>query len=131
MSLRFEKFRIAIIALQLLVASLATAHAQNITLDIDKAETSRSHGGSAAITMYLTPDSRREFGTFTSAHVGRFVDVILSNRVITRIRLWSSIEGGVLQIGGPGIDERHAADLARQLSSPGAKIDVRMSDENK
>jgi preprotein translocase subunit SecD len=121
-------FRIAILALQLLTASIAAAHAQQITLDIDRAEASRSHGGSAAITMYLSSDSRSAFGKFTSANVGRFVEIIFLNEVLTRLRLWSSIEGGVLQIGGGKIDEQSASDLARQLSSPGSTINVRISD---
>jgi preprotein translocase subunit SecD len=124
----FNKFRIAVVALQLLTASIAAARAQQITLDVDRAEASRSHGGSAALTMYLSPDSRLAFGNFTSAYVGRFVDVIFLNEVLTRIRLWSSIEGGVVQIGGGKIDEQSAADLAQQLSSPSSKVDVRISD---
>jgi preprotein translocase subunit SecD len=129
MSIWIRKFVLLAVSIQLLLAaSVAVARAQQITLDIDRAEASRSHGGSAAITMYLSSDSRSAFGKFTSANVGRFVEVIFLNEVLTRLRLWSSIEGGVLQIGGGKIDEQSASDLARQMSSLGSTINVRISD---
>jgi preprotein translocase subunit SecD len=127
MSIWIRRFVVLAVSIQLLLAaSVAVARAQQITLGIEKAEATRSRDGSAAIIMYLSTDSRRAFADFTSAYVGRFMEILFSNEVLTRARLLSSIDGGKLQIGGK-FNDSGAADLARKLSVPGSKVDVRIA----
>ncbi len=73
-----------------------------------------SQTGDPVVVFTLTPDGSREFGDYTTAHVGDYLAIVLDGVVISAPRIQSAITGGQGTIEGAFTLEE-ATRLATQL----------------
>jgi hypothetical protein len=117
-----------IIALSLATASCGDA--EHTDFLVDKATVMHDAGGNVALDVLLNDRSVRDFARYSSYHYGHVIELRFSNAVLNRAHLDSPFYNGHFQISllDPPVDQRGATELARQLSSGGATIEVRVVD---
>lgn len=69
------------------------------------------HGG-WVVQIELSPDDAREFGEWTTAHVGDQLAIVVDGEIVTAPTVQSPITGGTVQIAG-----RFTEDEARALAT--------------
>jgi preprotein translocase subunit SecD len=121
-----RRLRSCVFVILLLLMSIAAAESQQLVLDVAGAAVTRNTNGKiASVIITFTPESRSAFAKFTAEYVGRRVEVRSVEHVLTTALLVSPITVGQIQIV-PEKNEEDTAELARKLSSPGEKIEVRV-----
>ncbi|MGX5828779.1 SecDF P1 head subdomain-containing protein [Mesorhizobium sp. 43Arga] len=118
---------IAGIAITLFACGLAMA--KPLTLAIAKAAVvSDQAPGQRALNLKMTPDSAKAFADFTTANVGKVIDLSVDGAVVASPRLVEPILGGEVMLSGtfaPGELQR----LAERISAGGAKVTVEVKAE--
>jgi len=79
--------------------------------------------GQFSLSLELTQESRKAFAAFTTANVGKVVDLSIDGAVVTSPRLMEPIAGGEIMVTGafaPGELER----IVERISSGGAGVAV-------
>jgi preprotein translocase subunit SecD len=105
------------------IAGLATvllcvgvAAAAPLALAVASAKLVRdSTSGQVALSLELTPDGKQAFAAFTTANVGKIVDLSIDGAVVMSPRLMEPIVGGEIMVSGafaPGELERIAQKIA-------------------
>ena len=108
----------AIVAL--LISMISCARSQSIELSVNRAVLTRDLGGRAAIEVFLSAESGREFAVFTSRIIGQFIEVRFLNETLTRARLMSPLAAGHFQISASPdrfdgtLNEDNAAEIAQK-----------------
>ncbi|MFD1983206.1 hypothetical protein ACFSOZ_11050 [Mesorhizobium newzealandense] len=113
---------IAAAAIALLACGLAMA--EPLTLAIAKAVVVHDPApGQAALNLKMTPDSARAFATFTTANVGKTIDLSVGGSVVMSPRLIEPILGGEVMISGR-FAKGELRRLAERISAGKAKVTV-------
>jgi preprotein translocase subunit SecD len=126
--LKATKYLVGILALGVLLTVSTAAKAQEIALRVVEAQVFRTHDAQPAIKVLLEAESRARFSLFTKAHVGRTIELSISEKPLMKARLMSQMLGGELQIvvGPQRID---LEELARRLISGKEPFKARIVDE--
>ena len=114
-------FSAAIVGLFLISDSAAETLVLNIASASAKRD-SRTLGSMLAIE--LDQASKKDFAAFTSAHVGGKIELRFDGKVLADTVIREPVTGGSLYISEPDWTDVMASDLAKQISKPGAKIEV-------
>jgi preprotein translocase subunit SecD len=114
----------SILAGALLICPAGAAELEAIFLNVQSASAINNAQRRPAIIIRLDPESGRAFAAFSSRHVGEYLEVRLSDEILTRPRLQTPITIGMIQIDG-GADDAAAEILVQRLSALGAKIEIR------
>ena len=77
----------------------------------------------AALDLKLTPDSAKAFAAFTSANVGKTIDLSTDGAVVMSPRLVEPILGGEIMVSGT-FAKGELERLARRISSGDARVAV-------
>jgi preprotein translocase subunit SecD len=121
-----RRLRSCVFVILLLLTSIAAAESQQLVLDVAGAAVIRNTAGKiASVIITLTPESRSAFARFTAEYVGRRLEVRSAEQVLTTALLVSQITVGQIRIL-PEKNEDDIVELARKLSSPGERIEVRV-----
>jgi len=128
MSKYLRTLRCAVLTAALLLLSFVPARSQQIQLEVAHAIAIRNIIGNTAISVTLSPESRRAFAALSKEVAGRFIEIRGAGRVLAIDYLGTSIEDGVLEfIARDG----NAAELARKLSGNAARLEVRVLEEKR
>ena len=104
---------------------ISGAAAETLVLNVASASAKRDPRASGPVlSIELDQVSKKDFAAFTTAHVGDKTELRLDGKVLAEPVIREPITGGSLQINGPDWTDVTASDLAKQLSKPGAKIEV-------
>jgi preprotein translocase subunit SecD len=115
----------ALVVAFLFLLPVVAARSQQIELGVANAEVSQNFDGKTAITVTFDSESSRAFANFTSALVGRMVEIRLGDKVLTKSRIQTPItKGRFMFLSGDDTGE-----LIQQLSH-GARLGVRRVDES-
>jgi preprotein translocase subunit SecD len=113
---------ITAIAVTLMVGNVAMA--EPLTLAIAKATmVPVPASGEFALNLQLTQESEQAFAAFTTANVGKVVDLSIDGAVVMSPRLMEPTTGGEIMVGGtfaPGELER----IVEKISSGGVGVTV-------
>lgn len=115
--------RCALLPAILLSLSFAPARSQQIQLEVANAIAIRNLVGDPAISVTLSPDSRRSFAAFSKEVAGRFIEIRSAGDVLAVVGLQTSIEGGVLQFM---IRDGNTTEVARRISESATGLEVRV-----
>jgi preprotein translocase subunit SecD len=118
-TVRWFKWSIALIML----ASAVSALAEPLRLEVIEARPGVSREGKPSITVILSKDARSVFADFTRKHLGSVIEVRAGNRVLMKVRLTTTIEGGRIEIAD-SLNHEEVSGLASRLSSEIFKIEV-------
>ncbi len=77
------------------------------------------------VSFRLMPSSKRKLGEFTTANVGRKVEIRVDGQVLMSPVIREPITNGVVQVSGH-FTLREAADLAARLTAGTSKIEVEL-----
>jgi preprotein translocase subunit SecD len=108
-------------------SAVLAAEPGQISLEVASASAIHDMRGQRVVSVVLSLESRRTFAAYTSEYVGRFFEFRLPDQVPMKIRIVDPISGGIMHIPG-GENDDAAVGLARRLSSPGTRIEVRVLD---
>ena len=108
-------------AMLLLLCGLAAA--EPLTLGVATATVVPDPSRQAALDLKLTPDSAKAFAAFTSANVGKTIDLSIDGAVVMSPRLVEPILGGEIMVSGT-FAKGELERLARRISSGDAKVAV-------
>jgi preprotein translocase subunit SecD len=104
--------------------SIAVARAEPLVLDIAQVNVNPSvPEGQMALSLDLTPESRQAFADFTTANVGKTIDLSIDGTVVMAPRIMEPITGGKLMVSGnfaAGEVER----IARKILDGDVKVEV-------
>ena len=114
-------FSAAIVGLFLISDSAAETLALNIAGASVKRDP-RTLGPMLAIE--LDQASRKDFAAFTAAHAGGKIELRFDGKVLLETIIREPVTGGSLSFGDPDWTNVMAGDLAKQISRPGARIEV-------
>ena len=128
MSKCLRTFRVGLLVATLLLLSFVPTRAQQIQLEVADAVVTRNLVGEAAISITLSPESRRAFAAFSKDVAGRFIEIRSAGDVLASLRLQTSIEGGTLQFM---VRDGSAAEVARKLSENVTRLEVSVLEEKK
>ena len=117
----FRMFSAAIVGLFLISDSAAETLVLNIASASAKRDP-RTLGPMLAIE--LDQASKKDFAAFTSAHVGDKIELRFDGKVLVETVIREPVAGGSLYISEPDWTNVMTSDLAKQISKPGAKIEV-------
>ena len=116
------------LAAGLLVASVATAAAEPIVIEIESAQANFDQRTSEPVVAFkMTAASQRLFGEFTSKNVGRKAEIRVDGRALMAPVIREPIVGSGGQVAaGFKLDE--AKELADRLSSGRARMEIEAVD---
>ena len=118
---------IAGVAIVLLACGLAMA--EPLTLAIAKAVVvSDQASGQMALSLKMMPDSAKAFADFTTANVGKVVDLSVDGAVVASPRLVEPILGGEVMLNGT-FAAGELQRLANRISAGDAKVTVEVKAE--
>jgi preprotein translocase subunit SecD len=107
-----------------ILMSIAVAGAEPLVLDIAQVNVTPSvPEGQMALSLDLTPESRQAFADFTTANVGKTVNLSIDGTVVMAPRIMEPITGGKLMVSGnfvAGEVER----IARKILDGDVKVQV-------
>ncbi|MBN9023096.1 MAG: hypothetical protein J0H08_13595 [Rhizobiales bacterium] len=117
--------------LRVIAAALALwvvpALAEPLELEVVAALAAFDSTGAAVVNVRLNPESQRAFDAFTTANVGRTIEVRVDGRVVSAPVIRDPITGGELVISG-SLTVEEAGDLAMLLRD-GALIEVEIVED--
>jgi preprotein translocase subunit SecD len=95
--------------------------------DLRDAKPTRNENGQTAVEFDLTGDGGRKFGSFTGAHVGEYLAVVLDNKVQEYAVIKSQInDTGTIE---GGFNEQSAKDLSMILKSGALPAGIKYLEE--
>ncbi|MGH9528807.1 MAG: protein translocase subunit SecD [Terriglobales bacterium] len=95
--------------------------------DLRDAKPTQNENGQPEVEFYLTGDGGRRFGTFTGAHVGQYLAVVLDNKVQEYAVIKSQInDTGTIE---GGFTEQSANDLSMILRSGALPAGIKYLEE--
>lgn len=107
-----------------ILMSIAVATAEPLVLGIAQVNVTPSvPAGQMALSLDLTPESRQAFADFTTANVGKTVNLSIDGTVMMAPRIMEPITGGKLMVSGnfvAGEVER----IARKILDGDVKVQV-------
>lgn len=81
------------------------------------------------VNLRWTEEGRRLFAKFTADHVGKRIDVMIEDVVVTSPFVMTPLEMAAIQI--TGLETlAEAEDIARRLNDKKARVFVRLTDED-
>jgi preprotein translocase subunit SecD len=101
----------------------SAAFAEPLPLAITTAVVSREPGGSAGLTLTLSADSAKAFGTLTTTNVGKTVDIRIDGKTVLAPVIRDPILGGELRISG-NYTRDELAEVAALISSGTARVEA-------
>lgn len=128
MSKCLRTLRCALLTVTLLFLSSAPIRAQQIQLEVANAVVTKNLIGEAAISITLSPESRRAFAAFSKDVAGRFIEIRSAGDVLASLRLQTSIEGGIFQFF---VRDGDVTEVARKLSENAARLEIRVLEEKR
>ena len=112
-----------------LAVSIGAAHAEDVGLTVQSAETGVDINGQPSVHVALDAPSAERFAQFTTSRVGSQIFAYVADRLILAPVLQSPITDGHLQISGGGeFDFETAKMLAEYLEDDGG---LSVSDEER
>ena len=107
-----------------ILMSVAVAMAEPLVLGIAQVNvTPAIPEGQMALSLDLTPESRQAFAEFTTANVGKTINLSIDGKVVMAPRIMEPITGGKLMVSGNfagGEVER----IARKILDGDVKVQV-------
>ena len=109
-------------AAALVVAAVIAASAAPLTLAVMRAEVGQV-AGMIVLDMTLTASSAKDFAAFTTANVGRAVELRIDGKVMMAPVVREPILGGHVQISG-NFAKAELVAIASRISTGEAKVEV-------
>lgn len=105
------------------IGTATPAAAEPVRLDVSEAVSGiDERSGRAVVDFILTTAGREAFARFTTAHVGRRIDIRVDGRTLLRPVVSEPVHGGVGRIPVDSLDDGRV--LARRLGREGARLEV-------
>ena len=113
-----------IAGLAMVLIACGVAIAKPVTLAVAEAKVVHDPApGQVALSLKLTAQGKQAFATFTTANVGKTIDLSIGGSVVMSPRLVEPILGGQIMISGT-FGKGELSRLAERISSGGAKVTV-------
>lgn len=115
--------RRSITAIAVVLMACKVTMADPLTLAVAKAKLVSGAVSGQSLSLELTQESKQAFAVFTTANVGKVVDLSVDGAVVMSPRLMEPITGGEIMVGGafaPGELER----IVEKISSGGVSVTV-------
>jgi preprotein translocase subunit SecD len=112
-----------ITAIAVVLMACKVTMADPLTLAVAKAKLVSGAVSGQSLSLELTQESKQAFAVFTTANVGKVVDLSVDGAVVMSPRLMEPITGGEIMVGGafaPGELER----IVEKISSGGVSVTV-------
>jgi len=107
---------------------IVAANAEPIAIDVVSAEAGfDQRSGQPVISFKMTPTSQGLFANFTSANVGRKMDIRVDGRTVSSPVIREPIVGGTGQIADRSLTAAQAKDLAERIAAGRAKIEFEIA----
>jgi hypothetical protein len=120
--------RSAVRVLSLSIISLlfvSAAVAEPLLLNVTDARLSHDpRTGKPLLTITLAETSRQTFGVFSSTNIGLKTELRINGRKLAEPVMREPITVGSLQISDDNWSEETIRDIVRQVSEPGARVEV-------
>jgi preprotein translocase subunit SecD len=101
--------------------------AEDLVLRVDRAEAARDQvSGGAALHVWLDPEARKAFASFTLEHVGHRTDLVVDGDVLSSPVIQTVVDTEMLVLSGVDSFEQ-AQEMAEMLSQKKATMLVRLS----
>src|SRR6266404_2816448 len=121
MSKCLRTLRYVLLTATLLFLSFVPTRSQQIQLEIANAVVTQNLIGDTAISVTLSPESRRAFAAFSRAAARRLIEIRSAGNVLTIVRLETSIEGGVIQFV---VRDGNTTEVVQRLSENASKLEI-------
>jgi preprotein translocase subunit SecD len=119
-----DPIRLAAFIATVLLALGAAAFAEPLQLSVAKVSVVTDRiTDQKSLSLELTPQSREDFGVFTTAHVGDTVDVRIDGEIVMSPRLMEPILGGLIMVSGT-FEPGQLVEIGKRIIPGGAKVEV-------